>query len=177
VNVLPTFTVSVSLGAPHVEVGPLSTTPSQLSSIALHVSVVGVRVTVSLGHVAVEPVQYSMGSQYGWFTDARHTVLDGWNRLPGHATLLPSQTSCGSQIPAVARHTVPADVRVSLGHADPLPAQYSAGSQMPALARQIVPAPGTRYVITTRPWPVFTPAVLVCAVPTLYEPPPPPHVE
>jgi hypothetical protein len=57
----------------------------------------------------------------------------------GQATFVPSQTSCGSQMPAVARHTVPADVRASLGHADPLPVQVSAGSQMPALARQIVP--------------------------------------
>jgi hypothetical protein len=156
VNVLPTFTVSVSLGAPHVEVGPLSTTPSQLSSIALHVSVVGVRVTVSLGHVAVEPVQYSIGSQYGWFTDARHTVLDGWNWSTGHATLLPSQTSCGSQIPAVARHTVPADVRASLGQAPPLPVQTSCGSQMPALARHTVPAPVSVFAGHAAPEPVQT---------------------
>jgi hypothetical protein len=62
-TVLPTFTVQVCDGAPHVDTGPLSTTPSQLSSTALHVSVVGVRVTVLAGHAAMPPVQYSTGSQ------------------------------------------------------------------------------------------------------------------
>jgi hypothetical protein len=124
--------------------------------MALQVSVVGVRVTVSLGHVAVEPVQYSMGSQYGWFTDARHTVLDGRNTLTGHATLLPSQTSCGSQIPAVARHTVPDAVRASLGQAPPLPVQVSAGSQIPALARQIEPEPVSVSLGHDAPEPVQT---------------------
>jgi hypothetical protein len=85
--------VSVTDGALHVEVGPLSITPSQLLSTASQVSATGARVTVSFGHVAVEPVQNSVGSQYSWFAVARHTVLDGTNTFAGHAMLEPSQNS------------------------------------------------------------------------------------
>jgi hypothetical protein len=77
----------------------------------------------------------------------------------GQLTLLPSQTSCGSQMPVVARHTVPADVRVSLGHADPVPLQYSAGSQTPALARHT--ELGTLHAMTSEPLPLLKPAVCV----------------
>jgi hypothetical protein len=67
------------------------------------------------------------------------------------------------------------DERLSTGHAALLPLHTSAGSQIPDDARHTVPA--TPYVMTTRPWPVFTPVVFVCALPALYEPPPPPYVE
>ena len=128
---------------------------------------------VFAGHAVLLPSQTSCTSQIP--ATARHTVLVPWRVSLGHAEPLPVQVSCGSQTPALARHTVLDDEKLSDGHVALLPLQNSAGSQTPALARHTVP--GTEYVMTTRPLPVFTPAVFVCAVPALYEPPPPPYVE
>jgi hypothetical protein len=124
----------------HVSAGPLSTTPLQSSSMALHVSVDGERITVSEGHSAAEPVQVSAGSQIATVADGRHTVLAGRNAFVGHATPAPSQASATSHTPAEARHTVPATERASAGQAGATPVQASSGSHTPAEARHTVPA-------------------------------------
>ena len=60
-----------------------------------------------------------MGSQYGWFTDARHTVPVAVRVSAGQFALLPLQYSAGSQMPELARHTVPATAQDSTS--EPLP--------------------------------------------------------
>jgi hypothetical protein len=57
----------------------------------------------SAGHAALEPVQFSAGSQTP--ADARHSNELGRNASAGHALFTPSQLSAGSHTPALARQT------------------------------------------------------------------------
>ena len=128
---------------------------------------------VSAGHAAAEPVQFSATSQPPPLF-ARHTVLDGEKPSAGHAADAPVQLSATSQTPADPRHTVLDATNTFAGHALLVPLHSSATSHAPAEGRHVVPPDVPAYVMTTRPAPACTPAVLVCEEPELYEPPPPP---
>nr|MBK7067261.1 hypothetical protein [Deltaproteobacteria bacterium] len=86
-----------------------STPPLQSSSIPLHRSALGTRVITSAGHIALEPVQASAGSQVVIDVDARHSVPGGRKPSVGHPALKPVQLSATSHTPADGRHTVPDD--------------------------------------------------------------------
>jgi hypothetical protein len=76
----------------------------------------------SAGHVGLDPVQFSAGSQTP--ADARHSTVLGWNTSAGQPLFTPSQFSATSQTPALARHC--AVLLPSAGHVALEPVQFSA---------------------------------------------------
>ena len=58
-----------------------------------------------MGHVALDPVQFSATSQKA--AEARQTVVAGWKESVAQATDDPLHVSATSQTPADARQTVP----------------------------------------------------------------------
>src|SRR5450432_4551690 len=94
--------------------------------------------TLSAGHAAEDPVQFSATSQTP--ADARQGVVFGRNPSAGHAAEDPVQFSATSQTPADARQGVVADANPSAGQVAEVPVQFSAMSQMPADVRQGVVA-------------------------------------
>src|SRR6266852_1138599 len=66
-------------------------------------------------------------------------VPSGAKASAGHATLSPSHTSAGSQVPFPGRHTVPASLRASGGQLGSVPLHASVMSHSPVAGRQTVP--------------------------------------
>src|SRR5205814_4417995 len=93
---------------------------------------------LSVGHVALDPVQLSATSQSP--AEGRQVVAEGLKLSDGQLGPDPVQFSAGSHSPPDGRQTVVAGLNASAGHVLLDPVQSSSRSQSPAEARQTVPA-------------------------------------
>ncbi len=98
---------------------------SVLHGLPSSVQVVPAGTLSSVGHAALDPVQFSVRSHSP--PDARQIVVLGSNPSAGHAPLVPVQLSATSQMPATGRHTVVLGWKTST-HELLVPVQWSAAS-------------------------------------------------
>jgi len=92
----------------------------------------------SAGQCALEPLQYSAGSQAS--VEPRHCVPDGDSLLAGQAALVPVQYSAGSHAPAEPLHWTVEGTKL---HVPTLPGRLQA-SQVPPLQAVSQQTPSTQ---------------------------------